>query len=666
VSLAALSQPRVVGTIEGVGGRLAIGDNGILYGSAYSPFGGNSPVGGIRTATLGPILLVLDKGKKILPRIRLPQNSDLFVRAIVPGAGETINVDVSIVKQDGRPRPATPNGIPTETTLTLIRDSETGYYDAPLRVVDKDCALKLNESGDEATTPCAADLESAPWTRLDVKLPAANLERTSDIQGFRIATLGDSITHGVQEGIVVHEDQVDSYPAQLARQVAKLLGAKGKGYNQQQTIFTQALIADPGSPPIPPLGKVYDADGDGGRLNPQVHPVNNLGLSGAQTADIYTAKVGNYPLVDDDGSLVCYQDGSYCNPKASRHVWPLVLGRQAGTVGATPIPDDGTAVEAAGKLDPTLLIVYAGGNDVLGAARNANLDAITKPAVFRTNFETLIAKILATGTRADIVLATVPDVDTVPHMIPVSGKVGDLPFTVPLSFFKRLAGALLGVSEETATHALETSVLDSNDPDGGVYPSGTLTSLSVLAKEEVIDRAEKRHFLPTKFHLKSQGEKKDVLTPDQLDRIQQAVSEFNQIIRDIAQKHGFAVAEINALLHDRVTNTTSPTRLNGLRTGTLREQAGDDGIQRGIGNSLFCWDGIHPNGAGYSLMANEFMKAINARLAQDDFGGLSKGDRIPLITGASAGGSNDQITPLLMKYLTLKRTRIQREVTGVE
>jgi hypothetical protein len=65
-------------------------------------------------------------------------------------------------------------------------------------------------------------------------------------------------------------------------------------------------------------------------------------------------------------------------------------------------------------------------------------------------------------------------------------------------------------------------------------------------------------------------------------------------------------------------------------------------------------------------MANEFMKAINARLAQDDFGGLSKGDRIPLITGASAGGSNDQITPLLMKYLTLKRTRIQREVTGVE
>jgi hypothetical protein len=52
VSLANLSQPRVVGTIPNVGGRLSIGDNGILYGSAYSPFGGNSPIGGVRTATL--------------------------------------------------------------------------------------------------------------------------------------------------------------------------------------------------------------------------------------------------------------------------------------------------------------------------------------------------------------------------------------------------------------------------------------------------------------------------------------------------------------------------------------------------------------------------------------------------------------------------------------
>lgn len=59
VSLADLSSPRLVGTITGVGGRIAIGENGILYGSAFRPFGGSDlDEGGVKTATVGPIALV--------------------------------------------------------------------------------------------------------------------------------------------------------------------------------------------------------------------------------------------------------------------------------------------------------------------------------------------------------------------------------------------------------------------------------------------------------------------------------------------------------------------------------------------------------------------------------------------------------------------------------
>jgi hypothetical protein len=58
VSLASLTQPRLIGTIANIGGRLAIGDNGILYGSAYSPFGGNSPLGGVRSAALGYVAII--------------------------------------------------------------------------------------------------------------------------------------------------------------------------------------------------------------------------------------------------------------------------------------------------------------------------------------------------------------------------------------------------------------------------------------------------------------------------------------------------------------------------------------------------------------------------------------------------------------------------------
>jgi hypothetical protein len=63
VSLATLSQPRVVGTIDNVGGRLAISDSGILIGSAYSPFGGDNPLGGVRTAALGSLAII----KSVVP-----------------------------------------------------------------------------------------------------------------------------------------------------------------------------------------------------------------------------------------------------------------------------------------------------------------------------------------------------------------------------------------------------------------------------------------------------------------------------------------------------------------------------------------------------------------------------------------------------------------------
>jgi hypothetical protein len=67
VSLASPTQPRLIGTIPNIGGRLAMGDNGILYGSAYSPFGGDNPLGGVRTAALGSLALLRGVSPFIVP-----------------------------------------------------------------------------------------------------------------------------------------------------------------------------------------------------------------------------------------------------------------------------------------------------------------------------------------------------------------------------------------------------------------------------------------------------------------------------------------------------------------------------------------------------------------------------------------------------------------------
>jgi hypothetical protein len=95
--------------------------------------------------------------------------------------------------------------------------------------------------------------------------------------------------------------------------------------------------------------------------------------------------------------------------------------------------------------------------------------------------------------------------------------------------------------------------------------------------------------------------------------------------------------------------------LNGLFTGTPRDvrREGDNFYPpRGRGNTLMGWDGVHPNSAGYSLVANEAIRVLNAELKAHDYGGLEAGTSLPWIPG-------ETITTILKeKYLGLGRSRI--------
>ena len=65
VALTDPTQPRVTGTLAGVGGRLALTESGLLYSTARSVFGGETELGGVRTAALGPLALI----QKITPSL---------------------------------------------------------------------------------------------------------------------------------------------------------------------------------------------------------------------------------------------------------------------------------------------------------------------------------------------------------------------------------------------------------------------------------------------------------------------------------------------------------------------------------------------------------------------------------------------------------------------
>ncbi len=65
VSLTDLAHPVVSGRIDGIGGRLALGEQGLLFGTADAQVGGPAGIGGVRTATLRRFLHLRSKSKTI-------------------------------------------------------------------------------------------------------------------------------------------------------------------------------------------------------------------------------------------------------------------------------------------------------------------------------------------------------------------------------------------------------------------------------------------------------------------------------------------------------------------------------------------------------------------------------------------------------------------------
>ena len=89
-----------------------------------------------------------------------------------------------------------------------------------------------------------------------------------------------------------------------------------------------------------------------------------------------------------------------------------------------------------------------------------------------------------------------------------------------------------------------------------------------------------------------------VLLPSEQEEIATATAAFNQIIEAAAAQAGLALVDANGLLNQLANG--------GITSGefTLTSSL--------VVGSAFSLDGIHPTARGYALLANEFMKAIDA------------------------------------------------------
>jgi len=373
-------------------------------------------------------------------------------------------------------------------------------------------------------------------------------------------SVGDSLAAGVSSASLVAHHQQHSVPSLIARQGGV-------------TNFEQPWVSAPGIPAELMLTSlrptvIVPRSGVGSPANVGLaRPYNNLAVPGATLDDALNR-------ASDDG-------GSH----------DLVLRGL------------GTQVQQAVGMRPSLLTVWIGNNDVLGAAvRGRAIDGVTlTPAdVFRSRYSQLIATLRATGAR--IVAANLPDATVIPYVTTLAPAVPDPTTGQPLMVDGQTV-PLLGPAGPLPAQAHVTLAASSLLAQGYGVP----VSLGGRAR---IEGTTCVGCLPDEV----------VLDPSETQMISDRVRVNNQAIADICGAAGIPVVDLNGLLqraHDTGLEVGGVTLNSDFLTG-----------------GLFSYDGIHLTDLGHAVAANEWIRTINAA-----------GGNLPLLSLADYMGLGAQGRP---------------------
>lgn len=467
--------------------------------------------------------------------------------------------------------------------------------------------------------------------------------------------IGASFTAGYTDGALFKAGQENSFPNILAQQFEKVGGGA----------FTQPLMNDNiggllfgGAPSLDAQGNNRFAprfyfDGDG--------PVR---LTSASTTDIFVNNpTGTFNNMGVPGakSFHLLFDG-YGNPAnlATATANPYFV-RMASSPSATVLGD-------AMAQNPSFFTVSEiSGNDVLGyalAGGDATIDQITPQAMFDGAFGALITTLTSSGAQG--VVANIPYITSLPHFTTVPYNPldpndpdtgADLVAQIPT--LNQIYGALnqifavadpsriitFSTTETNPVVIKDEDLLDLSSaiaatlgPDpafaafigqfglppeaapqvagflGGAYGQArqaTENDLLVLSSSSIIGEVNEGVAIalgallpaPVAGQFSVEGitlplEDKWVLIPSEQDEIIMATDAFNATIQATASQASLAYVDTN----------------------TIMQQLAGGGYPSGdyvltadlVTGGAFSLDGVHSTSRGYALLANEFMKAIDA------------------------------------------------------
>jgi lysophospholipase L1-like esterase len=392
--------------------------------------------------------------------------------------------------------------------------------------------------------------------------------------------LGDSLTAGYASGALTKFYQDYSYPAIIAKQVGistfqqPIIADPGIGSYGTVLILTKLQITSAGISPV-----IIPTPGNqGSPTNATLAtPYNNLGIPGANNSDLIT-RTGDITK-------------------------PLAGNIDQNTIMYDLILRDGknTALMQAIGAAPTFVTVWAGNNDVLGAATTGVVVdgvTLTLKAKFQTDYTTLLGGIRQQRPAAAIVVGTIPDVTAVPFVttikpylvnpatgahIPLLGEAGPL---TEQDYVTLGAQSLLAAGIGIPAAAGGT---------GKPLPEGSIDATGLHAGV--------------------------ILRSGEITLIRTRTGELNDVIKSVAAQFGAKVADFNAIFANIAAN--------GYTVGGITLTSAF------LTGGIFSYDGIHPQRLGYALVANEFIKVMNAGFGTK----VPQVNLLPFLTGASASAT---------------------------
>ena len=451
----------------------------------------------------------------------------------------------------------------------------------------------------------------------------------ADLDLSRYIAVGNSLTAGYADGGLYNDAIANSYPGFIADQF-KLVG--GGEFNQP--FFDDAQKngsgylnitgwSPTGTPIISPVTTELAVTSSG--LAPFAGSSNNnLGIPGIRAVDV------TVPIY------------SQLNPFFQR-LLPALTAK--------------SYVDFVGEANPTFFTCWIGNNDVLGYATNGGTangvdvsggfpisasgapNTITATPLFNASYDALINKLTASGAKGAV--ATIPDVASIPFVTTVNGVVaqsagGSFPrITFPLSngidantanLFYMLNGYtnpgftngsnnffVISVDNPATPTVKEVRQMNPSRDYFLLSAQVALTSpttglaagLGVLRPNPAFDPLSpigpgNTPAIPNEIP--------DALVLDlgEINEIRNSTNAFNAKIRAAAQAKGLAVVEADALFNEIIRTG----RIDGVAVTTAFVSGG-----------LFSLDGVHLTPKGYAIVANQFIKAINAKY----------GSQVPLI-----------------------------------